>query len=519
MSDLVERRILLCMPFGRDAELASNVLENAGLDCFVCTSLTELVREVYKGAAAILTVEEALPEGPSKPLSAYFFTQPTWSDLPILVLTKPGGESPWIKGAYERLGNLTLLERPVRTSTLISAARSALRARLRQYEVRIADQRKDEFLAMLAHELRNPLAPISAAANLLELVSSQPERVLQTSEIIARQVGHMTTLIDDLLDMARVTRGLITLQKEMLDVRDILAEAVEQVSPLITHRKHHLALHLSPDPAPVVGDRKRLVQVIANVLGNASKYTQEGGNIVVRLQIHPEEITLDVSDDGIGMAPEMVSRVFELFAQAERTPDRSQGGLGLGLALVKNLVTSHGGKVGAYSEGPGKGSTFTVRLPRMPIQWEVANARDATRQLVRHSTQPLRILVVDDNKDAANTLEMFLGATGHTVSVEYIAADAIERARATLPHVCLLDLGLPDIDGHELARRLRAMPETCTAVLIAVTGYSHERDKEKSIAAGFDHHLVKPLDTAKLARLLSSIVSSSPHSIQSTEAT
>lgn len=519
MVDFVERRILLCMPFGRDAELASNVLENAGLDCFICRSLAELVSEVHKGAAAILTVEEALPEGPSKPLSAYFFTQPTWSDLPILVLTKPGDESPWIKGAYERLGNLTLLERPVRTSTLISAARSALRARLRQYEVRIADQRKDEFLAMLAHELRNPLAPISAAANLLELVSSEPERVLQTSEIIARQVGHMTTLIDDLLDMARVTRGLITLQKEVLDVRDILAEAVEQVSPLIAHRNHHLALHLSPDPAPVVGDRKRLVQVIANILGNASKYTQEGGNIVVRLQIHPDEIMLDVSDNGIGMAPDMVSRVFELFAQAERTPDRSQGGLGLGLALVKNLVLSHGGNVGAYSNGPGKGSTFTVRLPRMPLQSEAANTREATQQLARHAAQPLRIMVVDDNKDAANTLEMFLGATGHIVSVEYVAANAIERARATLPHVCLLDLGLPDMDGHELARRLRAMPETCTAVLIAVTGYSQERDREKSIASGFDHHFVKPLDTAKLARLLSSIGISSPHPIHQKEST
>jgi signal transduction histidine kinase len=505
MTDPAEQRILICAPFGKDAELAGRALENAGFSCFICKSPAELLRELGKGAGAVLTAEEALPSGASSAsLHDYLAGQPTWSDLPILVLTKSGGDSPWIKGAYERLGNLTLLERPVRSSTLISAARSALRARLRQYEIRLADQRKDEFLAMLAHELRNPLAPISAAAQLLGLVSSDAERVKQASEIIVRQVGHMTNLIDDLLDVARVTRGLVTLDKELLDIRHILSEAVEQVGPMISARRHHLVLHLPPDAAPVLGDRKRLVQVVANLLNNASKYTPEEGNIVVRLQVVADDVVLEVSDNGIGIAPEMVSRVFDLFAQAERTPDRSQGGLGLGLALVKNLVASHGGNVHARSDGLGKGSTFMVRLPRVTSPSATDDNRTAKRA-ASDSVQPLRIMVVDDNADAADTLEMLLHATGHDVAVEYAATSAIERARRTLPQVCLLDVGLPDMDGNELARRLRAMPETASAILIAVTGYGQEQDRKKSIGAGFDYHFIKPVDTAKLLSLLEKI--------------
>jgi signal transduction histidine kinase/ActR/RegA family two-component response regulator len=505
MAELVEQRVLICAPLGKDAGLACHVLENAGFSCFTCKTLSELLRELHKGAGAILTVEEVLPAGASAPLSEYLAAQPTWSDLPILVLTKSGGDSPWIKGAYERLGNLTLLERPVRAPTLVSAARSALRARLRQYEIRITDQRKDEFLAMLAHELRNPLAPISAAAQLLELVSSDADRVKRTSEIIVRQVTHMTNLIDDLLDVARVTRGLITLDKEPLDIRHILSEAVEQVSPLISARRHHLMLHLPPDSAPVLGDRKRLIQVVVNMLNNAAKYTPEDGNISVRLQVLADDVALEISDNGIGIPPEMVSRVFDLFAQAERTSDRSQGGLGLGLALVKSLVAAHGGSVHAASEGAGKGSTFTVRLPRLASQPAAMADHGTMKQHASNSIQPLRIMVVDDNADAANTLEMLLDATGHDVSVEYAAAKAIERARSTSPQVCLLDIGLPDMDGNDLARRLRTMPETAAAVLIAVTGYSQEQDRKKSIAAGFDYHFVKPVDTAKLLALLAKI--------------
>jgi signal transduction histidine kinase len=505
MADTADQRILIYTPLGRDAALTAEALTNAGLCCHICRSLPDLMQELQHGVGAVLAVEEALPPDVSAPFTEYIARQPAWSDLPVMVLTKPGGKSKWIQGAYERLGNLTLVERPVRASTLISAARSTLRARLRQYEICRADQRKDEFLAMLGHELRNPLAPIGAAAELLGLVASEPEKVKRSSEIIARQVSHMTSLIDDLLDVARVTRGLINLNKTPVDIRHILSEAVEQVAPSIRARRHHVSLHFPPDPAPVQGDRKRLVQVVANVLSNAAKYTPEGGNITARLDVLADSVVLEIADDGIGMVPEVVSRVFELFAQAERASDRSQGGLGLGLSLVHSLVESHGGSVHAKSAGPGKGSTFTICLPRISEQLIVENSRDGNSRMMPRASAPLRVMIVDDNADAASTLEMLLDMAGYDVSVQLTAASAIEQAKCTRPHVCLLDIGLPDLDGTELARRLRMMPETATAVLIAVTGYGQEQDRAKTKAAGFDHHFVKPIDTAHMLNLLAQI--------------
>lgn len=370
--------------------------------------------------------------------------------------------------------------------------------------LRIADQRKDEFLAMLAHELRNPLAPISAAAQLLKIVSHDEARVKETSDIITRQVDHMTSLINDLLDVSRVTRGLVTLGKETLDVKRIVSDAVEQASPLITARGHRLELQLPAGPAYVLGDHKRLVQVVVNLLNNSAKYTPEGGNIVLRLEVQRDQVVLEVIDNGIGMAPDLLLRVFDLFTQAERTSDRSQGGLGLGLALAKSLVGLHGGSVHAYSAGSGAGSTFTVCLPSQtgPFTECIQGYEDVP---VPASAKALSMMVVDDNADAAHTLAMFLEAEGHRVFVEYEATKAIERARTTAPSVCLLDIGLPDIEGNELARRLRSMPETADAVLIAVTGYGQEQDREKSMAAGFDFHLVKPVDTSRLASILAGI--------------
>jgi signal transduction histidine kinase/ActR/RegA family two-component response regulator len=512
MPDISEQRILICAPVGKDAELASNVLQSAGLSCFVCPAFLDLLRELKNGVGVVLTVDEVLSTDACVLLEEYIGTQPPWSDLPILVLTKPQDNSPWTNKTYERFGNLTLLERPVRMTTLISAARSALRARLRQYEIRTANQRKDEFLAMLAHELRNPLAPIGAAAQLLELAYLNGEKVKRASQIIIRQVGHMSSLIDDLLDVARVTKGLIKLDKEPLDIRRLLSEAVEQVNPLIRTRSHHLALHLPPDPAMVAGDHKRLVQVIANLLHNASKYTPEGGNIVIRLQVLADQVALEISDNGIGMAPELVSRVFELFAQAKRTSDRSQGGLGLGLALVKSLVELHEGSVCAYSEGSGKGSAFFVRLPRLVSGSTEATAHAVAGQAVSHSSPPLRVMVVDDNADSAHAMSMLLDTAGYDVSVDHSAAKAMERARSTAPEVCLLDIGLPDLDGYELARRLRSMPEAAGAILIAMTGYGQEQDRKNSEAAGFNYHLVKPIDTAKLLALLAEIRVAKPGS-------
>ncbi|MDB5958979.1 MAG: response regulator [Massilia sp.] len=387
--------------------------------------------------------------------------------------------------------------------------RKAAEIALRDSEERLrqADRRKDEFLAMLAHELRNPLAPISAAAELLQMTKLDEERVQRTSRIIGRQVKHMTSLVDDLLDVSRVTRGLVELDNSRLDINQIIADAVEQVTPLIRARHHQLELSLAPDASMLQGDRKRLVQVLANVLNNAAKYTHEGGKIQLRTEVRVSRVLIEISDNGIGMAPDLIARVFDLFSQAERSSDRSSGGLGLGLALVKSLIELHHGTMTCESAGLGKGSKFTLCLPRLiPPQDQQDVGQSSTVQLPpKHS---LSIMVVDDNVDAATMLAMLLEASGHRVAVEHGAHAALRRVNEMeiAPDVCLLDIGLPDIDGIELARRLRQLPATADSLLIAATGYGHENDRNQTKAAGFDHHLVKPIDIKELLLLLKGVL-------------
>jgi signal transduction histidine kinase len=371
-------------------------------------------------------------------------------------------------------------------------------------ELRQAHRRKDEFLAMLAHELRNPLAPIAAAADLLEIGSLNEERVKQTSAVISRQVRHMTGLVDDLLDVSRVTRGLVNLQKEKLDAKRIVGDAVEQVRPLIEAREHRLTVHTPPQSAVVLGDQKRLVQILANLLTNAARYTPSGGDIVLSMDIDRDHVRINVADTGIGMSPDLLKRAFDLFAQAERSSDRSQGGLGIGLALVKSLVELHGGRVFASSEGIGKGSRFTVCLPHIEEQEETFDSGGRTA-IDEQTVKQLKVMVVDDNVDAAQMISMLLEVLGHHVIVEHSARRALERAKAAKPHVFFLDIGLPDMDGNELARRLRAQPENAKAILVAVTGYGQERDRERALSSGFDRHFVKPIDTAEIAALLNNI--------------
>lgn len=373
-----------------------------------------------------------------------------------------------------------------------------------QQELQEAGRRKDEFLAMLAHELRNPLAPIGAAAQLLQMAKLDEARVRQTSQIIGRQVDHMTHLINDLLDVSRVTRGLVALESLPLDIRHIVTDAVEQVTPLMQSKRHHLALHLPPDLTTVMGDKKRLVQVITNILNNAAKYTNDGGNIVLRTDICQFHVQIEIADDGVGMAPNLVEHAFDLFAQAERTSDRSAGGLGLGLALVKSLTELHGGTVACQSEGLGAGSTFTVRLPRLLVKGHPLGQANDERN-VQENNKSLKILVVDDNVDAALMLAMLLESSGHQVMVEHGARQALARAQAEAPDVCLLDIGLPQMDGNELAQQLSVLPETSNSVLIAVTGYGQESDRHRSLAAGFDHHLVKPIDINMLLQILNQL--------------
>jgi signal transduction histidine kinase len=364
-------------------------------------------------------------------------------------------------------------------------------------QLREADRRKDEFLAMLAHELRNPLAPISAGAQLLQSGHATDAAVQRTAGIIVRQVHHMTRLVDDLLDVSRVTRGLVTLTRVPLDVSKIVADAVEQAEPLLKSRQHRFDVESPATPLVVMGDQKRLVQVLVNVLNNAAKYTPSGGAVKLTVRAEGSNVKLIISDNGIGMSPELRSRVFELFAQADRNSDRSQGGLGLGLALVKSLVELHGGAVSVDSDGEQKGSTFTIILPG-------ASQQPAAPPPARRSTpaRKLRVLVVDDNIDAAQTLQLLLEAAGHQVSVAHTALAALEMAQATSPELCLLDIGLPDISGYDLARGLRALPHTAHATLVAVTGYGRREDREQATSSGFDHYFVKPVDVDALLALI-----------------
>ncbi len=372
-------------------------------------------------------------------------------------------------------------------------------------KLRAADQRKDEFLAMLAHELRNPLAPISAAADLLRIGRLDEARVRQSSAIIGRQVRHMTSLVDDLLDVSRVTRGLVTLARAPVAAATVVDEAVEQVRPMFEARRQHLQVDVADPAATVMGDRARLVQVLANLLGNAAKYTPEGRMIEVRAAAAAGQLVLRVRDEGIGMESSLTGQVFDLFTQAKRSSDRAQGGLGLGLALVKNLVELHGGTVRCWSPGLGQGSTFEVRLPLMENKETAAGAASADAAPAATGGGKLRLLVVDDNVDAAATLAMLLEACGYAVEVANDSRTALALAQGRPPDAALLDIGLPDMDGNELARRLRADPATRAIVLVAVTGYGQEQDRRAALEAGFDHHLVKPVDLDQLEKVLAGI--------------
>jgi CheY-like chemotaxis protein len=301
-----------------------------------------------------------------------------------------------------------------------------------------------------------------------------------------------------------VTRGLVTLEKTTLDTRAVLADAVEQVRPLVEARRHHLHVDLPDAAAMVCGDRKRLVQVMANLLNNAAKYTPEGGNIVLRVVALGDEVAMSVDDDGIGMAPGLVQLAFELFAQATRSADRAQGGLGIGLAVVKSLVELHGGSVSAHSEGQGRGSSFTVRLPRLPGHAQLPK-QERKYADQRSRGRALKVLIVDDNVDAAQTLALLVEAHGHEAWVEHGSQAALEQAATEPPDVCLLDIGLPELDGNGLAQRLRTLPQTSGAVLVAITGYGQDHDRKQARSAGFDHHFVKPVDIAQLSSLLSAI--------------
>jgi signal transduction histidine kinase len=506
MSAAADARVLVMAPVGRDAALTQQLLNQAGIDAIACRDVDHLLEELRAGAGAIVVTVETLARSVDERLSRALDDQPTWSDLPLVVLTSGGDATPSITRLMQTLGshvNTTLLERPIRGVTLVHAVRAAIRARRRQYEVRDhlaemerASRAKDEFLAMLAHELRNPLAAIRNAVVAAGLDPLRRERAL---EIARRSTDQLGRLIDDLLDVARITHGHITLRKEPTHLAAILERAVESVSPIVQDRGHHLTVSLCEEDARVDADPARIEQVVANLISNAAKYTEPFGRIEVALAREGNEVVICVRDSGIGIAPEMLPHVFDLFAQADRALDRSQGGLGIGLTIARRLVALHGGRIEARSRGLGHGTEIIVHLPALPQQ---RHAPPSVRPPPVPS-RAARILVVEDNPDAAESLQMLLELQGHQVRTAPDAEAALQALQSERPDVMLVDIGLPGMNGYDLARVIRGDPSYCDVVLIALTGYGREEDRRAARDAGFDHHLVKPVSPERLEALVS----------------
>ncbi len=358
-----------------------------------------------------------------------------------------------------------------------------------------------EFLAMLAHELRNPLAPIRNALAIMAMQGDMSPQIVWSREVLERQTAHLTRLVDDLLDVSRITRGKMRLQGATMDFHAAIQRAVEAVRPLVDERRHRLHVKTAADPLPVNGDMTRLTQVVVNLLNNAAKYTPAGGDITLETAIEGDDVVLRVKDSGVGMPEPLLERVFDLFAQGERTLDRSEGGLGIGLTLARRIVTLHGGTIVARSEGVGKGSEFIVRLPRLKFEVKPSAGARAEVRLPR-GAQKRSVLVVDDNADAAASMAHLLRMVGHDVQIEHDGAAALDHIARSKPDVLLLDIGLPGMSGYEVAKHVRARPEGQGLRIYALTGYGQEQDRQRAMESGFDGHLVKPVAPAELLALI-----------------
>ena len=390
-----------------------------------------------------------------------------------------------------------VLESEVETRKLVEAQLAA-----KIEELAEVDRRKDEFLAMLGHELRNPLSPVTTALHLIRANEADPARISRARQIIERQVERMTRLIDDLLDVSRITRGRIELREESVSLRELIEGAVEIARPLIDERGHRLALELPEQPILLIADPARIEQVLANLLNNAAKYTDVGGHITLRARFDGAGTIISVKDDGDGIAPGLRDRIFDVFVQGADARRRARGGLGIGLTLARRIIELHGGTIQAFSDGPGKGSEFVIRLPMHSAIDRSAEARaDGGAE---RSTPRTSVLIVDDNLDAAESLAELMRECGHFVRTAHDGPTALRDAAAFRPDVIVLDLGLPDLDGYEVARRLRADERLASTVVVALTGYGEERHRRRTEEAGFDHHLTKPVDIERLEAILAS---------------
>lgn len=488
-------QILVLAPRGRDAELMVSLLARHGLNAVVCVDADALLAQIGDDASCALITQEALDSRLQLRLAQALSAQPPWSDFPLIALVNAQTSDASQVLALE-IGNVAVLERPLAPHTLLSAVRSALRARRRQHEARAAIQQRDQFLAMLGHELRNPLSAIVLAAQLARN-DTERQQLAKRLTMIERQSHVLGRLVDDLLDVARVTTGKVRLRKEAVDVDETIRGCIATLADRATKQGITLKL-VETSGAVIEGDTVRIEQVINNVVTNAIKYSQRERSVFISSAIEGTHCIIRIRDEGIGIAPEMQKRVFELFAQADSSLERSDGGMGIGLTLVDRLVRLHGGRVEVHSEGIGQGSELVVRIPvgTPPSGSQVLQIAPA-----RKPPDALRIVLVEDNADLRDLTSDLLQMLGCAVEVAVDGRQGLDTIVASKPDLALVDIGLPILDGFEVARGVREQLGT-GIWLVAVSGYGLDRDREQSKQAGFDRHLTKPLDTKTLRELI-----------------
>jgi signal transduction histidine kinase/CheY-like chemotaxis protein len=502
-------QLLVLAPTGRDSAMAVSLLKRHGFDATACCNAEELYASLESDIGGIIVAEEALTAAFVKRMLEFFEEQLPWSDLPTIILsTKDTSDA--VNPLYRR-SNVTVLERPVKTRMLVSVLQNVLAARRRQYQVRslLAElqesiHERDQFLAMLSHELRNPLSAISSS---LESITWKfGESSEKAIGIAKRQIRLITRLLDDLLDISRFANAKIRLDKTLVRISEPLNAAADACRANFLQRQQEFSVKLGKD-ALLSGDPSRLNQLFSNLLINASKYTPHGGRIELSCEVKGGNAEVRVRDTGIGIAPELLSQVFEPFVQGEQEIDRSQGGLGLGLTLARNIASLHGGFIEASSPGAGRGSEFLVRLPIASAETQGAGAEPLVRDAA--DSPSLRILLAEDDTDVAESLKSVLQLFGHEVYAARDGFTALQSASLIQPQVVLLDIGLPGINGYTLAKQLRDRPYRGRLLLIAISGYGQPDDIQRSKQAGIDHHLVKPIEIGKLQGILAQYHSTS----------
>jgi signal transduction histidine kinase/CheY-like chemotaxis protein len=494
--------VAVVAPYGRDARLICDQLAHAQINALCLTSVREMCDALSPEVASLIIAEESLTGDSLHCLADVLTNQPPWSDIPVIILTSGGKTTRSSIRMVNTLGtgsNMTLLERPVRILTLVAAVQAALRARQKQHEVRdllLQSERslrqRDQFLAMLGHELRNPIGTIRNAIEVLEsLAPKAPDDIAEQRAIIRRQARHMGLLIDDLLDVSRITTGKIALHRIVLDLSEIVRRCLQAAQPVIEAERHLLNIQLDPQPLIVNGDPVRLEQIITNLLTNAIKYTPTRGEIWVSAHRNDGYAVVTVRDNGLGIAPELLPHIFDLFTQGHHTLDRAHGGLGIGLTVVRTLVQMHDGAISASSPGHRQGSTFTLQLPLC------AGAPAPGETRVPSRTPKRRVLIVEDIADSRKALRVLLQLCGHVVEVAEDGLEGVEKAVRTRPEIALVDIGLPKLDGYQVAREIRSSLGASIR-LIALTGYGQPDDQQRALEAGFDLHLTKPVDPQHL---------------------